>query len=156
MTAPVLTTDRLTLRPPRPADWPAFLDATGMNRDEAWTDFTGDIGHWIIKGFGWFLVWRGDTLVGNTGLQHPPAFADVELAWNTFDGHGQQGYAPEAARAVLTWSRGLPGIARIVSYIDIYNGWSQRVAEKLGASNTGTRAAHDPGCTIWLHERTPA
>ena len=126
--------------------------------DEAWAAFTGDIGHWAVLGFGWFLVRIADApeagVVGSVGLHFPPAHAEVELAWNTFDGYRGKGYAPEAARAVLAWGRPRLDVPRLVSYINRANAASQAVARKLGATDTGTAPAHDRDCHIWVHAPT--
>ncbi|WP_224813630.1 GNAT family N-acetyltransferase [Hasllibacter sp. MH4015] len=146
-----LRTDRLILRQVSPDDWPIYERWHGEDRDEAWDEFTGDIGHWAVLGYGWFIVRKSDTPVGNVALHHPPAHGEPELAWNTYDGHRGAGYAPEAARAVLDWAPTVIGDARIVSYIDRNNAASKRVAEKLGARFDGEMATHDPKCEIWVH-----
>ncbi|MEM7489748.1 MAG: GNAT family N-acetyltransferase [Pseudomonadota bacterium] len=157
---PTLTTDRLTLRAPTLADWPAYRDFyradltrhTGSYDDKtAWRLFASDAGHWMLHGFGWFIVDDGTGPVGACGLHHPPHQADVEIGWNTFEPALNRGYATEAATRVLAWGRGLVGPTRIVSYIDRDNGASQAVATKLGARDTGQAAAHNPACNVWEH-----
>ena len=159
----VLTTERLTLRPPEPEDFEAYRafyasDAVrfiGGRKDlaEAWRLFAADAGHWALKGFGWFTMLDADGPVGSTGVHHPPNHAEIEVGWNTYERGQGKGYATEAARAVLAWAWGLTDAVRIVSYIDMGNEASKAVARKLGAENTGARAAHDPDCEIWAHGR---
>lgn len=157
---PELRTERLTLRGAALADWPAYRDfyASDAARHiggpvppkRSWYFFAGDVGHWALHGYGWFIIDDGDGAVGSVGLHHPPHHADVEIGWNVFDRGRGKGYATEAAHAVLDWA---PSVARerIVSYIDRGNTASKRVAEKLGAAFHGDMAAHDPACEVWLH-----
>ncbi|MBY4894817.1 GNAT family N-acetyltransferase [Rhodobacteraceae bacterium N5(2021)] len=146
-----LTTDRLTLRPVSAADWPLYERWHGDDASKAWDAFTGDIGHWVVKGFGWFIARKGDTAVGNVAVHYRPEHADLELAWNTYDGHRGAGYAPEAARAVRDWAIAHVHAPRLVSYITRTNTASQRVAQKLGAVPTGQAAAHSATCDVWDH-----
>lgn len=160
---PTLVTERLTLRAATMADWPAYRDfyasdATrfvGGPRDAraAWTLFAGDPGHWALRGFGWFVVDDGTGAVGACGLHHPPHQAEVEIGWNGFAAGRGKGYATEAARAVLAWAWGAVEAPRIVSYIHEGNAASKAVARKLGARDTGERAAHDPDAEVWAHRR---
>ena len=159
----VLTTQRLTLRRQTMADWPAYRDfyaadpaLTSNGRfDEkrAWALFAGDAGHWPLHGFGWFIVDDGTGAVGACGLHHPPHQAEIEIGWNTFAAARGKGYATEAARAVLPWGWGITDAPRIVSYIDERNEASKAVARKLGAVDTGERAAHSATCEVWAHRR---
>ncbi|MEM7720823.1 MAG: GNAT family N-acetyltransferase [Pseudomonadota bacterium] len=149
--ATILRTDRLTLSPPAARDWPIYEGWHGDDRDDAWAEFTGDIGHWVVLGFGWFLVRAGEKVVGSVGLHFPPAHAEVELAWNTDEDHRGNGYAPEAARAVLSWGQSRLDVPRIVNYIDRDNTASQAVARKLGATNSRSAPSHDADCDIWVH-----
>lgn len=160
---PVLRTERLVLRLPTLADWPAYRDfyASDATRytggpyeaPRAWTLFAGDAGHWALHGFGWFILDDGAGAAGACGLHHPPHQDDLEIGWNTFAAARGKGYATEAARAVLDWGRSVAGGSRIVSYIDADNEASKAVARKLGATRTGARARHDPGAEIWSHGR---
>ncbi|SPJ24461.1 GNAT family N-acetyltransferase [Palleronia abyssalis] len=159
---PVLTTDRLTLRPPRMADRDAHAafyasdDSASVGGPftgkETWRVFAALSGHWALMGYGWFMIERRDTgrVIGMTGLHHPPVHADREIGWTLFTDRGQ-GFVTEAARAARDWGRDTLPPARLVSYIDPANGPSQAVARRLGATTDGTRAAHNPVCEIWVH-----
>ncbi|MEJ6393665.1 GNAT family N-acetyltransferase [Gymnodinialimonas sp. 2305UL16-5] len=156
-----LRTDRLVLRKPTMADWPAYRafyasDATRFtggpyDTKSAWSFFAGDAGHWALHGFGWFILDNGEGAVGACGLHHPPHQADLEIGWNTFAAAQGNGYATEAARAILKIAENDHHQRRLVSYIDAGNGASKRVAEKLGARFAGEMAAHDPACEVWVH-----
>ncbi len=62
----------------------------------------------------------------------------IEIGWRLNRRHWGQGYATEAARAVVTWARGNLGTEEIVSFTTTTNGPSQAVMRRLGMS-------HDPG-----------
>ena len=159
----VLTTDRLTLRPPVEGDFDAvsaFMasDRTafigGKTDDEMmrWRGFLSAAGHWAIKGFGYFTLLRGGAPVGRAGIvAHRVAWAEPELGWHLFDGHERQGYATEAARAIRAWAWAERGLGPLISYIDPANARSQGVARRLGARVEGTQYLLGTRVDIWRH-----
>ncbi|MEM8730780.1 MAG: GNAT family N-acetyltransferase [Pseudomonadota bacterium] len=166
--APVLETDRLTLRGPLRSDLPAFtrfmtasprLQAQGetISKDQAWFGFLTGIGHWHWHGFGFFtLVEHGhDSPIGRVGLLKHASWPEIELAWHLFDGAEGNGYATEAAQAVRSWAYRAHEVSQLVSYIDCQNHRSQAVAKRLGAATDGTRADHAPEAEIWTHLAEP-
>ncbi|GIT91200.1 N-acetyltransferase [Jannaschia pagri] len=156
---PTLTTERLTLRAPETRDHAAYAAFYASPRSEiiggpldetaAWKILTNDVGHWHLRGFGWWSLDDGTGCVGSCGFHLPEGRPDVELGWSLFSGMGR-GYATEAAQAALAWAG--TRWPRIVSHIDRDNRASARVALRLGATDTGVPPAHDPLCTIWLHD----
>ena len=160
---PTLTTERLTLRAPRAADVDAYAAFYASDRSRivggpkdrtaAWKVLTNDAGHWMLRGFGWWALDDGTGCVGSVGFHRPAGRDAVELGWSLFSGTGK-GYATEAGRAALDWA-GRTGHAAdwgaIVSHIDRDNAPSQRVAVRLGATDTGRPSAHDAACTVWHH-----
>lgn len=157
---PVLTTERLTMRPPQLADFETYAAFYASDRAEhiggplnlrsAWNLFLTDVGTWATFGFGFWMVEHEGQLVGQVGLHHPPHHAELELGWNLYAGSEGKGIAREAAEASREWARAhLPG-QRLVSYIDRANTRSIALAERMGASDIGT-AAHDDACGTWLH-----
>ncbi|GAB5448550.1 GNAT family N-acetyltransferase [Gymnodinialimonas sp.] len=157
-----LKTTRLTLRLPTLDDWPAYRDfymseasaSVGgpLPLKEAWTLFASDAGHWALHGYGWFVLHDATGPVGTCGIHFPPRHADVEIGWNTFASGQGKGYATEAAHAVLDWAPSVIGDQPIVSYIGRDNAASRRVAEKLGATDSGKAPAHNDDCTVWIHK----
>ena len=158
---PVLRTERLTLRAPTLADWPAYRDFYASDRAAilggpretwaAWTLFASDLGHWHLHGFGWWTIDDGAGPAGICGVHHPPNHAEAELGWSLWDRALGRGYATEAAAAARDWWRGRAPGGALVSYIDAGNAASQAVARRLGARTAGARAAHDPAAEIWVH-----
>lgn len=162
--APVLETERLTLRGPIQSDLPELtrfmtssprMQAQGetVSKEQAWFGFLIGVGHWQWHGFGFFtLVERGLSLpIGRVGLLKHSNWPKVELAWHLFEGAEGKGYATEAAQAVRSWAYQAHGFTQLVSYIDSENHRSQAVAKRLGAQTDGTYADHEPNAEIWTH-----
>jgi RimJ/RimL family protein N-acetyltransferase len=142
----ILTTARLTLRPPVPGDWPAFHDfmmsdrstAFGSHKDlaRAFRSFAAELGHWQIKGFGMWAVTRQgeDRCLALIGPWAPPDWPEPEVGWMVLDGSVEgTGIATEAARAAIADAYGRLCWPTVVSYIGAENTRSIRLAEKLGA-----------------------
>lgn len=144
MTAPTLTTDRLTLRPLQYADFPAYAAflatdrAWGMGGPHgvrtAWEYFCNDTAQWTLLGMGGLMIVQHgqDAPVGQVAVCHGPIFPEPELGWFLYAGHEGKGYATEAATALRDWAFGSRGLTALVSYIEPANAASIRVAERLG------------------------
>ena len=91
--APVLTTERLILRPLQLEDFERFaqLFATPRSkfvggprtREAVWNDFAADAGQWSLLGFGSWAVEHRESgeHVGHVGLNFPVSFPERELGW---------------------------------------------------------------------------
>ena len=138
---PTLTTERLTLRPHRLADFDPYAETLAsprarfmdrLDRRDAWFVFCNDLAGWQLRGFGlWAVDLRDGTHLGQTGIQRPDHFPKPEFGWILHDGHEGRGYATEAARAARDWARGR--VPSLVSYITPGNDRSVAVAKRLGA-----------------------
>ncbi|MBL8698561.1 MAG: GNAT family N-acetyltransferase [Alphaproteobacteria bacterium] len=150
---PVLETARLRLRRFEGDDYAAVCEmhadpetmrfhGDGGPRDPAlsWAQMAMWTGAHALKQGGWFAVLRREdgTFVGRVGVNMQPAWPEPELAYTFARPHWGQGYAPEAAAAVRDWAWRTQAPATLVSLIKPDNKASIRVAEKLGARNTGT------------------
>lgn len=145
----VLRTERLLLRQWRDEDrepWAALnadpevmrhFPAT-LTREESdgWLEVNRD----RIDEQGWGLwaveVEAGAPFIGFVGLAVPRFEASftpcVEIGWRIAREHWGRGYAPEAARAVLTFAFDELGLDEVVSFTAVGNTSSRRVMEKLG------------------------
>ncbi|WP_045387380.1 GNAT family N-acetyltransferase [Falsirhodobacter sp. alg1] len=143
---PVLETERLVLRAPVPTDYALFAEfyATDRSRhmggplarDRAWRAFGHSIGHWAMRGFGMFVLTEkhGGTPLGMAGPWFPEGWPEREVGWSLWSAeHEGQGYASEAARAVLSHVWGNLGWSTAVSYIAPENTASAALAVRLGA-----------------------
>lgn len=92
-------------------------------------------------GFGLWAVVRRDTgeLIGRCGLLRSEigGRAETEVSYLLDRGQWGQGFAAEAAGAVLAHGFGALGLARIVAVIDRRNHASRRVAERIGMMYEG-------------------
>jgi RimJ/RimL family protein N-acetyltransferase len=153
---PVLRTERLVMRGWRDEDYEAFAEilghpdvATRLGRPrptpphEAWREMAMLAGHWVLKGFGHWVLESRETgeVVGRAGLFHPPEWPGMEVGWTIGRAHWGKGYAPEAGRASCDWAHRTLGAAHILSLIHPENANSIRVAEKLGLVREGHHSA---------------
>lgn len=140
---PTLHTERLTLRPYRRGDWDAYLAfATAAERTKfmggprdlegAWGWFTNDTASWSLYGFGTLALDIDGQMIGFSGLVQPPFFPEPECGWALFDGYEGQGFATEAAKAMLSYTFENTDLSSIVSYVDKDNAASAAVAKRLG------------------------
>jgi RimJ/RimL family protein N-acetyltransferase len=146
---PELRTDRLTLRRWRAADRSPFA---ALNADPVAMEFLPtvltraesdafvdrieaafDEGGWGL----WAVEVTGDgTFAGYVGLWAAVFEADftpaVEIGWRLAAAQWGRGYAPEAARAALTFGFEQLALDEIVSFTSVHNVRSQRVMQKIG------------------------
>lgn len=163
--APVLRTERLTLRPHRLADFPAVAaffatDAARfvggpLDDRRAWFGFAADVGSWELMGFGGWAIEETATgvLVGQVALNKPPFFPEREIGWIVFPEHQRRGYAHEAARAARDHAFGPLGWDTAVSYVHPENVASIAVARKLGAVEDPAAERFDAADLVFRHPR---
>jgi RimJ/RimL family protein N-acetyltransferase len=144
----VLQTARLTLRRLSTDDGPFVLE---LLNDPAFLRYVGDRGvktveaarEYIIKGpmvsyarhgFGLYLVELTQTgePLGMCGLVKRESLPDVDIGFAFLPRHRSQGYAAEAAAAVLAHGREELGLRRIVAIVDPRNERSSNVLQKIG------------------------
>lgn len=150
---PLLLTKRLTLRPRTVAD---LEDCLAMDRDPLvtryvpgpWQDpvahrtfvlermetrYPDELGYWTVTARaepGLFLGWV--FLIPTEGRA-----GEVEIGWRFPQRNWGNGYATEAARAVLDHGFAQTGVQTVIADIYSANGASLHVAEKLGMQNDG-------------------
>jgi RimJ/RimL family protein N-acetyltransferase len=164
-TVPRLRTGRLLLREWRQEDLGPFA---ALNADPAVAEFLSAaltraesdalvgriVDHWRTDGHGLWAVERtaDRSFLGFCGLS-APAWAPEptpEIGWRLARYAWGQGYATEAARAVLRFAFDDLGFDALVSYTTVPNTRSRRVMEKLGMARS------DPGAPFdFLHPRLP-
>lgn len=145
-----LETERLVLRAPKASDGDAYATFFASERsqyvggprnaEDAWEIYCSEIGHWVMRGFGQYIITRkgSDDPIGQIGHNDKPWEDEKELGWVLFDGKDEgQGLAFEAAKACVDHAWNVLKWDTIVSYIDPRNTASIKLAERLGA-------AHDP------------
>lgn len=148
-----IETERLILRSWRQEDLPAFIS---MNKDErVMRYFPGTLSDAETEAFynriqdefsrrGWGLyaveLKGGGEFIGYVGLHEIGFDADftpgVEIGWRLAAIYHNQGYATEAAKAVLELAKGF-GIGRLYSFTAKVNTPSERVMQKIGLVKAG-------------------
>ncbi len=147
-----IETERLVLELPRIEDLAPVLDLTGdpsmfryserreMSREESWSLLLRHIGHWLVMGYGVYVVrekgsGRFAGLVGastfnrqlNPRFDHHP-----EMTWTIAAEFRGRGYATEAGAATLEALEAQPTVASTVCLIHVDNQPSLGVASRLG------------------------
>ena len=149
--APVITTDRLTLRGWDDEDLDAYATLCAdpqvmryigrgdpQSRDQAATAMATFRAGWSERGFDlWCVTHRGeDTCIGFVGLHVPDFLPEilpaVEIGWRLARAAWRHGYATEAAVAARDFALGDVGLDRLVSIAHPDNRASTRVMRKLG------------------------
>lgn len=166
--APTLTTARLTLRPMRPDDFPAYAALMASPRAAymggpydtatAWGLFCHDAGCWALFGHGALMMdlsADGET-VGQVGLNAGPLYPETELGWMVYEGHEGRGYATEGAATLRDWAFDTLGLDTLVSYADPANTASHAVARRLGAVEDKTAPRQAPEDMVFRHHRRAA
>lgn len=102
---------------------------------EAWRSLALLIGHWSIRGFGFFAVEEKATgaFVGRVGPWRPHDWPGTEVGWLIGRPYWGRGYAGEAATATINWAFDALGWSEVIHVIAPTNTKSQRVAEKIGS-----------------------
>ena len=149
-----IETERLVLRPMEPRDADPHIEMMGdpktaaflsqnkepQPRMDRWRQFASYLGHWQIRGFGFFSVEEKVTgdWVGRVGPWMPEGWPGIECGWSIKSDYWGNGYAPEAAIASIKWTFAqFPDLGRIISVIDPGNENSQAVARKIGEEKSG-------------------
>ncbi len=162
MTAPTLTTQRLTLRAPALADFEhhaafhasprAGWEGGEKSRKEAWKIWAGDVAVWHLRGYGAFSVDMDGAFVGEVGIYHPDHFPGPEFGWMVVAEAEGKGVAHEAANAALDWVRTSFDWPSITSIIDPGNTRSVALALRLGGVIDQSLPGVDPGDVVIRHD----
>lgn len=144
----ILETERLQLRELNTDDAEFIFE---LVNEPAWLQYIGDKGvknladshRYIVNGpqasyakfgFGLYLVALrdSDVAVGICGLLQRETLADVDIGFALLARFCGNGYAVEAAAAVLAHGRNVLGLPRVVAITAPDNLGSKRVLEKIG------------------------
>jgi RimJ/RimL family protein N-acetyltransferase len=151
MVKDAMETERLVLRMFRESDTDAyaemladpevmrFLGGKPMPRAEAWRNMAMVLGHWHLRGYGFWAVEEKESgeLVGRVGCWRPEGWPGLEVGWTLRRRFWGRGYATEAARAAVNYVFTVLDQTRVISLIDPENVNSIRVAERLGEKPEG-------------------
>ena len=144
---PVLRTERLVLRAFTRHDFEAFAeivsdpevvryldDGAPISREECWRGMALFIGHWHLRGYGWWAVEDGHSgeFLGRIGLYNPEGWPGLEIGWLLRRDVWGAGLATEGATAALAYAFDVVGADHVISLIDHRKARSIRVADKIG------------------------
>jgi len=125
-----------------------YLGMKPMSRAEAWKSMAHVIGHWEIRGYGFFSLEHKKTheWVGRVGPWNPEGWPAPEVGWTISPDHLRKGYASEAARASVDYVFNTLGWSQVIHVIMNGNVASEGVAEKVGSKLLRTQQGV-PGVT---------
>jgi RimJ/RimL family protein N-acetyltransferase len=153
MSIPTLETERLVLRGHRLEDFDTFAamwakpeltrhlgDGSVKSREDSWTSFLRQVGHWQMLGFGNWVVEEkaSGRHAGTLGFnerrrERSPEFEGVpELGWMFDTWASGRGFATESLSAALAWGKERLGSVRVIAITTPENAASMRVAQKCG------------------------
>jgi RimJ/RimL family protein N-acetyltransferase len=122
--------------------------------EQAWRHMALQLGHWQLKGFGYWAVEEKNTrdFVGCVGLWQSPGWPEMELGYWLVKAQQGKGYAFEACERCKTYAREVLHARSLVSYIDPANTASIRLAQRLGATYEDTieLLSYGPHC-VYRH-----
>ncbi|AGT08149.1 GNAT family N-acetyltransferase [Paracoccus aminophilus] len=162
---PVIETERLILREPRLSDLDAVIAFGTSDRArfvggpmepwQAWNSLMTGIGHWVVRGFGWWMVEdkASGKVAGRVGIGHHLDWPEPELGWHLYDGFEGRGLAYEAASAARNHAYSVMGFGPLISLIDHDNHRSASLARRLGAVPEGEFNVRGDACVIYRHPK---
>ncbi len=164
LSIPVLETDRLRLRAPKPADFEPMAQFRASDRSKTVggphsRNHTFDwlcaiAGHWLMRGYGrWIIADRDtDVTLGVGGLMFPEGWPEPEIAWSLTEQAEGRGIAFEAALAARRFAYDTLGWSTVVSCTTPDNTRSIALAKRMGATRDGAHTHPDLGTLlIWRH-----
>ena len=140
---------------------PAFIENIGDKgvRDEAGAHRylrEGPMMMYEKYGFGlWHVSLKSDgTAIGMCGLLKRDTLPDADIGYAYLPAHRGQGYALEAAEAVLRHGAGKFGLRRVIAIVSQGNSGSIRVLEKIGMQFERMHSVHPDEPDVRLYGRT--
>lgn len=141
-----IETERLILRLPRAEDFPPLAEQMAdeelarhlggvQTEAQAWRSLNALIGHWHVRGFGFFSVLEKESgqWVGRVGPLYPHQWPEREVGWTISQPFWRKGYAKEAAIASMDFVFSELGWDKVAHLIAHDNIASQGVAKSIGS-----------------------
>ncbi len=112
-----------------------YISGAPLTRAEAWWNLARYMGHWVIRGYGmWVVVERSSgSVIGHMGFLNPEGGRGFELGWALQTSAWGRGYALEGTRAAVEHAFTVLEQPHIACVIRPENARSIRLAERLGA-----------------------
>ena len=117
------------------------------SRLESWDAICSGVGHWVLRGFGlWIVTSRDDgTQVGIVGLSQPAGWPEPELIWVIYDQFSGQGIATEAIFGARKAAAKHFGIKTPLSLLRPEHKPLIRMVERMGARRVQDMELPDSG-----------
>jgi RimJ/RimL family protein N-acetyltransferase len=103
-----------------------------VDREESWRRMATHAGHWVLRGYGMWVVERDGDGAGSGRPVEPRGSSGLEIGWHLARHAWGDGYASEAARTAMDWAWTVLEAPRLISLIHPDNASSIRLAERLG------------------------
>jgi RimJ/RimL family protein N-acetyltransferase len=121
-----------------PDDWPGEHDERFLRLRLGQMQHEPEAQRWLVRAL---VRLRGRCMIGHAGFHGPPGAhgldpGAVELGYTVFPAFRGQGYATEAAVALIEWAR-TQGIRHFVASVSPRNEPSLAIVRKLGFVRTG-------------------
>jgi len=164
---PRLETARLVLRGFRTDDFETFATFSASERAKgtggpidralAWRAFCGMTGHWVHRGYGFFVIEDKATgqAIGTAGPWFPEGWPEREIGWTIWNPDAEgKGFAHEAALATRAFAYDTLGWDTAISLILDENHRSGALAKRMGCTLDGGYTHPQFGAaSIWRHPR---
>ena len=110
-----------------------------LDRSEAWRLFAYHVGHWQLRGYGYFAAIdkASGRFAGRIGFTNSQGWPGFELGWTLGPDFQGKGLATEGARRLLRYAFEELDQPHVISLIHPENTPSIRVAERLGEKPEG-------------------
>ncbi len=171
--APLLQTERLTLRAMRPEDLSVlqelwcdpvvykFITGRASLPEETWSAILRHAGQWQVLGYGyWVAIERASgALVGQMGYGDfkrtitPSLQGKPELGWALFPAHHNKGYGLESTTAIQAWGDQNLAADFTSCIIAPENLASLKLAGKLGFRLVTATIYNDNGTLVYERQR---
>jgi [ribosomal protein S5]-alanine N-acetyltransferase len=130
-----------------PENWPDDLDARFLRMRVGQLRSNLDWQEWLVRA----IVPRAGerSMVGHIGFHGPPdAIGRAEMGYTVLPQFRRQGYATEAAQAMIDWARVQHGVTHFYLSIAPTNEPSLAMAAKLGFKQVGEQIDEEDGLEL--------
>ncbi|MGJ0480350.1 GNAT family N-acetyltransferase [Pantoea agglomerans] len=128
--------------------------------EETWESIRHVQARWQKYGFSWWAIIEkaSGAVVGAACLQYLANVegAPLEIGWRLVPKHNGNGYATEAAKAIIDFAAEQIGATYLVAVADPENAASQRVMQRLGMTYKAIEQHYDVPCVVYELSIQPA
>ncbi len=112
-----------------------YIGGKTLCRANAWRNMAMVMGHWSIRGYGFFSVEEkhSGAWIGRVGPWFPEGWPQPEVGWAILKEHCGKGYASEAGSASIDYAYQTLGWSSVIHIILDGNAGSVGVAQKVGS-----------------------